>query len=125
MAENSGIEGIIGLSHASIEPITDEVYWTLAPLAVKATPRRKGLGGLLVRLCLKELENDGATGVVVCGAPEYYGRFGFNTESVSHVPASFPLEYTNGWQAFWWKTVATSVPESLTVHDPLNKPELW
>lgn len=125
VADRSGIEGVIGLSQASIEPITDEVIWILAPLAVKAASQRTGLGGLLVRHCLQEVENDGATGVLVYGDPEYYGRFGFSRESASHVPAPFPLEYPEGWQALWWKPVDTSGAKRLVVTEPLHRPELW
>jgi putative acetyltransferase len=125
VADNSGLQGIIGISEARLESRPKEAIWILAPLAVKTSSQGKGVGGSLVSHCLQELCNEGATGVFVYGDPDYYGRFSFDQESASQVSAPFPLEYPMGWQAFWWKTVDIPAPESLTVNGPLNKPDLW
>ena len=125
VADDSVIQGIIGLSEAHLESKPKEAIWVLAPLAVKTSSQGKGVGGSLVRHCLQQLDSEGATGVFVYGDPDYYGRFGFDQESASQVSAPFSLEYPMGWQALWWKTLETPTPESLTVSGPLNKPDLW
>ncbi len=49
----------------------------LAPLAVAAAWRRRGVGAALVRASLEELRASGCDLVLVLGDPAYYGRFGF------------------------------------------------
>ena len=49
----------------------------LAPLAVHAGHRRRGVGANLVREGLASCRERGETFVVVLGDPRYYGRFGF------------------------------------------------
>jgi len=49
----------------------------LAPLAVAASWRRRGLGEALVRQALREAVARGERMVVVLGDPAYYSRFGF------------------------------------------------
>ncbi len=49
----------------------------LAPLAVRAAHRRRGVGALLVREGLAACDVHGAGYVVVLGDPAYYARFGF------------------------------------------------
>jgi putative acetyltransferase len=49
----------------------------LAPLAVAAGARRRGLGAALVREGLARCEAAGATAALVLGDPAYYARFGF------------------------------------------------
>lgn len=49
----------------------------LAPLAVSADVRKRGIGGALVRAGLARCRALGHAWVVVLGSPAYYGRFGF------------------------------------------------
>jgi putative acetyltransferase len=49
----------------------------LAPLAVAADARRRGLGAALVRAGLVATRDAGAIAVLVLGDPAYYARFGF------------------------------------------------
>jgi putative acetyltransferase len=53
----------------------------LAPLAVRPTFQRRGIGGLLVRAALEGAREAGYGFVVLLGDPRYYGRFGFRTGS--------------------------------------------
>ena len=53
----------------------------LAPVAVAASHRRRGIADRLIREGLARCRSAGLTWVVVLGDPAYYGRFGF-------VPAS-------------------------------------
>ena len=50
----------------------------LAPLAVAAEARKRGIGGALVRAGLARLRDMGETLVFVLGDPAYYRRFGFD-----------------------------------------------
>ena len=67
----------------------DELYAALAPLAVDPARQGKGLGSALVRAGLLSAPQFGAFGVLVLGAPAYYGRFGFSAETAAQVEAPF------------------------------------
>ncbi len=54
----------------------------LAPLAVRAAHRRRGIGALLVREGLAACDAHDAGYVVVLGDPAYYARFGFVTAAL-------------------------------------------
>ena len=54
----------------------------LAPLAVRADRRRRGIGARLVRAGLDRAKREGWRAVVVLGDPAYYRRFGFRPEAV-------------------------------------------
>ena len=54
----------------------------LAPLAVRADRRRRGIGAGLVRAGLDRARREGWRAVVVLGDPAYYSRFGFRPEAV-------------------------------------------
>jgi putative acetyltransferase len=51
----------------------------LAPLAVRPTFQRRGIGGLLLRAALERAREAGYGFVVLLGDPRYYRRFGFQT----------------------------------------------
>ena len=51
----------------------------LAPMAVEATHRGRGIGSALVRAGLERCAHMGIGAVVVLGHPGYYPRFGFRT----------------------------------------------
>jgi putative acetyltransferase len=53
----------------------------LAPLAVAADMRRRGVGASLVAAGLEAARAAGAAAVFVVGDPAYYGRFGFSADS--------------------------------------------
>lgn len=74
--------GVAG--HVAFSPVTADGApggLGLAPLAVDAPHRRRGIGAALVREGLNLCAQVGCPYVVVLGDPAYYGRFGF-------VPAS-------------------------------------
>lgn len=77
VAEDS--EGIIG--HIGFSPVTltsGETGWfCLAPLSVAPDRQGQGVGSKLVREGLAALERLSASGCVVAGDQDYYGRFGF------------------------------------------------
>ena len=53
----------------------------LAPVAVRPSHQRRGLGSELVRAGLDAARDEGARAVVVLGDPAYYSRFGFRPAS--------------------------------------------
>ena len=69
------------LSVESASPHTDRRSFpavALAPLAVAADLRRRGIGAALVRRGLALLAERGEQLVFVLGDPAYYARFGFD-----------------------------------------------
>ena len=64
--------------HVGFSPMTGlDGGLGLAPLAVRADQRRRGIGAALVREGLAACARIGARFVVVLGDPAYYSRFGF------------------------------------------------
>ena len=55
---------------------------SLAPVAVTASRRRRGVAAAMIRAGLERARVDGWMAVVVLGDPSYYPRFGFSQNSV-------------------------------------------
>ncbi|MBC8280380.1 MAG: N-acetyltransferase [Chloroflexi bacterium] len=53
----------------------------LAPVAVLADHRRKGVAERLINTGIEQAKNDGWEGMFVLGEPDYYQRFGFRAET--------------------------------------------
>ncbi|WP_310618588.1 GNAT family N-acetyltransferase [Flexibacterium corallicola] len=92
VAEQDG--QIIG--HVAFSPVTingqDLDWFGLGPVAVAYLHRTKGVGAKLIRKGLEILRNDGASGVVVLGDPDYYQKFGFKPDRRLYL-ADVPQEY--------------------------------
>ena len=84
------------IGHVAVSPVTVSDgaagWYGLGPVSV--APERQGqrVGGQLMEQALGELRQLGAAGCVVLGDPNYYSRFGFNTEP-SLVLSGVPPEY--------------------------------
>jgi putative acetyltransferase len=88
VAEEDGrIEGHILFSRLWADRA--ELYGALAPLAVRPSRHRQGLGGKLVRSGVDCAREFGCHGLLVLGDPAYYGRFGFTANAASEVSAPF------------------------------------
>ncbi len=91
-----GLEGDVVVGHIAISPVTissGEVEWYgLGPIAVRPDRQGKGIGSQLIRDALAELEQQGASGCVVLGNPDYYGRFGFKAHPGLTLPG-VPQKY--------------------------------
>ncbi|KPL86305.1 hypothetical protein SE16_13300 [Ardenticatena maritima] len=80
-------EQVVG--HILFSPVTltppapHRVGVGLAPLGVLPAWQKRGIGSALVRAGLQAVQRNGATFVVVLGAPQYYTRFGFEC-ALSH-----------------------------------------
>jgi len=55
--------------------------WALAPLAVRETVRRQGIGEALVRAGIAQARARGVGALFVLGDPAYYDRFGFSVSA--------------------------------------------
>jgi putative acetyltransferase len=77
VAEDS--DGIVG--HVAFSPVvlsaSESGWFALGPLSVLPERQGQGIGSLLVKEGLSTLERINASGCVVAGDPDYYGRFGF------------------------------------------------
>lgn len=68
------------VGHVAVSPVSvpGGAYWyALGPIAVLPAFQRQGIGAQLVDCALADLAAIGASGCVVRGAPDYYGRLGF------------------------------------------------
>lgn len=82
-----GPAGIAGHVMFTWAPVGAARAAALAPLAVAAPARRRGLGAALVREGLARCAAAGATAVLVLGDPGYYARFGFRpAEGIAGAP---------------------------------------
>ena len=82
--EDRGIVGHIGFSRLAVDTASRSVPAAgLAPLAVAADVRRRGVGSALVRRGLALLAERGEQVVFVLGDPAYYGRFGFDAAAAA------------------------------------------
>ncbi len=66
-----------------------DLYASLGPLAVDPAHQRRGMGSALVRASLEIAREFGCHGVLLLGAPAYYGRFGFSSSATAQVKGRF------------------------------------
>ena len=106
------------IGHVAISPVQisdgSANWFGLGPISVLPEYQGKGVGSKLMKSALAGLMTKGATGCVVLGEPDYYGRFGFkNIDGLvfSGVPAEyfqalsfgygFPRGEVRYHEAFW------------------------
>jgi putative acetyltransferase len=84
------------VGHVAISPVSisdgSQNWYGLGPIAVIPKYQGLGIGLQLVRQSLDSLRELDASGCVVLGNPEYYGRFGFKAEPCLVLP-NVPPEY--------------------------------
>lgn len=92
VAEDAG--DIVG--HVAVSPVAISGgaggWYGLGPVSVLPGRQRRGIGTRLIDEALAALRERGASGCVVLGEPEYYGRFGFTAEPALVLPG-VPPEY--------------------------------
>jgi putative acetyltransferase len=92
VAETDG--AVIG--HVAVSPVSlsdgSEGWFGLGPVSVLPAYQRRGIGSRLVQEALRLARESGASGCVVLGDPEYYGRFGFRVKPDLGLPG-IPPEY--------------------------------
>lgn len=92
----AGVEQIVG--HIFFSPVTIAISGAqaglilgLAPVAVRPDYQRQGIGSRLIRQGLEACAQIGCKAVVVLGAPDYYGRFGFVTAKTMGLGCEYPV----------------------------------
>jgi putative acetyltransferase len=88
---NSSVIGHVAISPVSISDGTTD-WFGLGPISVLPQHQRRGVGSQLMHEALRALRERGASGCVVLGEPEYYGRFGFHADPNLVLPG-VPPEY--------------------------------
>ncbi len=92
VAEADGV--VIG--HVAVSPVTISdgaaAWFGLGPISVEPEHQGIGIGSRLMREALSLLREQGASGCVVFGYPEYYKRFGFQAKPGLVFPGA-PPEY--------------------------------
>ena len=91
----SVIVGTVLFSHLWIEYHPEVRCSILAPLAVRKSHQRTGLGGKLIAHGLEQLKNQGVEHVFVLGDPRYYTRHGFHAGHGFKPP--YELAYPEAW----------------------------
>jgi putative acetyltransferase len=90
------VEGDDIIGHIAFSPVTlvshpDVPIAGLAPMAVRPSRQRGGIGSSLVRAGLDECARLGFVAVVVLGHAEYYPRFGFVPASTLGLSSEFDV----------------------------------
>jgi putative acetyltransferase len=92
VAEADGV--VIG--HVAISPVSisdgTAGWFGIGPISVLPKHQRRGIGSQLIQEALRLLGDGSASGCVVLGEPEYYGRFGFRADPSLVLPG-VPAEY--------------------------------
>lgn len=90
------------IGHVAFSPVqigaSDEGWFGLGPVAVDPHRQKRGIGKGLIGRGLSLLSMKGAHGVVLVGNPDYYQRFGFQSDGTLSY-GSVPKEYV---QALHW-----------------------
>ena len=124
-------EGGSPIAHLALSPVVlpaapGEDSAILAPLAVRPTHQRRGIGSGLVAEGLQRLAARRTALVFVYGDPHFYGRFGFRTELARGVIPPCALRHPEGWQALRLGAAAAPHPKGdLRCLPPLCREELW
>jgi putative acetyltransferase len=88
-------EGTV-IGHVAVSPVSisngASGWFGLGPISVLPEHQRRGVGSRLMHEALRILREHGAGGCVVLGEPEYYSRFGFQTDPNLILPG-VPHEY--------------------------------
>jgi putative acetyltransferase len=84
------------IGHVAISPVSisdgTSGWFGLGPISILPQHQRRGTGSQLVREALRILRERGASGCVVLGEPEYYGKLRFRTDPSLVLPG-VPPEY--------------------------------
>lgn len=113
------------IGHVAISPVTISFgvskWYGLGPISVSPERQRTGVGIMLMKESLAELQRLGGLGCVVLGDPAYYGRFGFKAYPELVLPG-VPNHY------FQARSFGTTVPQGeVCYQDAFNAtdPPLW
>jgi len=127
LAESEGkIVGHVAFSPVTLEENADTRAYILAPLAVLPDFQRRRIGSELVKAGLRSVQTAGADLLFVYGDPDYYGRFGFSSETAASYTPPYDLQYPFGWQAIdLHGEFSSKTPSRISCVDALCHRELW
>lgn len=97
----------------------------LAPLGVRPSHQRQGVGSSIVRAGLARLETLDIRQVFVLGDPKYYQRFGFLPEQQVLTPYPIPEDWADAWQSMVLAGRPRLAAGRLPVLAPWREPSLW
>ena len=97
----------------------------LGPLAVLPAQQRRGIGTALIGEGLRRLREGGVARVLVLGDPNYYGRFGFATETAIVAPYPLVPAWRTAWQSLALRKNSTVIDGHLIVPPPWMRASLW
>lgn len=98
----------------------------LAPLCAAPSVQKQGIGTALVRTGFQLLKDDfGISMVYVLGDPDYYGRFGFASDTDVAPPYPLPEEYLGAWQSLCLADERPVLTGKLLVPPPWQQEKLW
>lgn len=82
------IDGEQVVGHAAFSPVTidgiEEGWFGLGPVSVDPAFQKTGIGTKIINAGLSILRSQGASGCILVGDPNYYGRFGFRSDGKLH-----------------------------------------
>lgn len=120
----AGIAGHVAFTTSSVEGCPSAVA-LLGPLAVGTGHQQRGLGTALVRAGLDRLAAAGFGWVFVVGAPGYYARFGFATDTRVQPPYPLDARFLAAWQSLRLGSQIARCDGRLSVPAPWQRPALW
>lgn len=88
--DEQGIFGYVAFARMT----APEGYWLLGPLAIRQSYQGHGLGSRLLLRALDEARRSHPRALLVVGAAEYYGRFGFSRKAAEKLEAPYSAEHT-------------------------------
>jgi len=121
--------GHILLTQARLREDADLRCMILAPLAVRQTAQRQGVGQALMAHALHKAKEDGIELVFVLGHPNYYPKAGFAPAFPLGFSAPFPIATKD--EPAWMvtelvpNTLATCTKGTVLCAEAMNRPEYW
>lgn len=119
------VVGHIAFSPITIEQDSGLIAFILSPLAVHPDYQKQKVGSSLIEHGIGQLKTLGAHLIFVYGDPDYYGKFGFQTEAASGYLPPYKLQYPFGWQALKLNTVRLHKSVNISCVPALHNAELW
>jgi len=125
------VSGGFAVGHGAFSPVTfannENVQGhILAPLAVKPTRQKSGIGSALVEDGIRRLTKMGTSIFFVYGDPKYYGKFGFSGDAAEPFTPPYDLRYPFGWQAITLdEALAKQCAGPIACLPALCNPKLW
>ena len=126
LAVDSGSEGPI--AHIAITPCRTDgsaPAALLGPLCVAPAHQRQGLGAALIRAGIERLDAERVKCLLVLGDPAYYGRLGFQPETMVAPPYPLPEEWRGAWQSLPIGNPSAPTAGTLLPPPPWMSAALW